>query len=71
MSPVEAAAAWNKRYPVGTAVTVRLDSGRATVARTRARAAVVSERPDAAVVWLVGLNGCHALDRVVPCEATT
>jgi hypothetical protein len=62
--PAIAVSLWHAAHPEGTPVTVTLDGGRRVATRTRSRAAVLSDR--SAVVWLAGLSGCHALDRVTP-----
>jgi hypothetical protein len=64
-----AAAVWNSAHPVGTPVTVRLDNGRTHATKTRSRAAIIGDH--SAVIWLEGMSGCYALERVTPapCEA--
>jgi hypothetical protein len=63
-------AAWNQRYPVGTEVTVKLDSGEVRDTRTRSEAQMLGAEPSknnpghTAVIWLVGISGCYLLSRV-------
>jgi hypothetical protein len=57
-------AAWNAKHPVGTKVTVRLDSGETRETATRSAAEVLSSH--SAVIWLEGITGCYLLDRVTP-----
>jgi hypothetical protein len=57
-------AAWNAKHPVGTKVTVRLDSGETRETVTRSAAEVLSGH--SAVIWLDGITGCYLLDRVTP-----
>jgi len=52
---------WNKTYPVGMPVEVTRDNGKKTLTFTRAGAGIVG---DQAVIWLEGIRGCYALDRV-------
>jgi hypothetical protein len=54
---------WNLKHPVGTAVTVRTDSGAVIATKTKSPAQILSGH--SAVIWLEGISGCHALDRVV------
>src|SRR3954468_15918988 len=54
-----AAAAWT--HPVGTAVEVLLDSGERRRTTTRSEPSVVGQT---AVIWLVRISGCYALERV-------
>jgi len=54
--------AWNARYKVGQAVTVRQDSGYERVTKTSSPASVLSGHT--AVIWLDGISGCYLLDRV-------
>lgn len=53
------ASAW--RHAAGTVVDVRLDSGKVLRTRTRSEATVVC---DTAVIWVDGISGCYALERV-------
>ena len=61
---------WNLKYPVGTEVTVELDSGEIQATRTRSAAqmlgAVASKNDPGhtAVIWLEGISGCYLLSRV-------
>lgn len=53
---------WNKCNPIGTPVKVRKDNGETVATVTRSRAEVLSGH--SAVIWLDGISGCYALDRV-------
>lgn len=55
---------FNRRYPVGTTVTLKRDTGDGQVTKTRAPAEVLSGH--SAVIWLDDVSGCYLLDRVVP-----
>jgi hypothetical protein len=55
-------AEWNAAHPIGTPVTVTVDSGRTFSTSTRSRAQVLSGHT--AVIWLAGISGCYALERV-------
>lgn len=55
---------FNARYPVGQAVTVRMDDGSGRSTNTRSPAEVLSGH--SAVVWLDGITGCYLLERVTP-----
>jgi len=55
---------WNERYPVGQAVTVRLDNGKAIPTKTTSPAELLSGH--SAVIWLEGISGCYLLSRVTP-----
>lgn len=59
--------AWNRLYPVGTAVVLTKDNGDTVETTTRAPAKMLGGHT--AVIWLDGFGGCWALDRVTP--ATT
>lgn len=54
--------AFNAKYPVGTEVAVKRDSGESQITKTRSRAEVLSGH--SAVIWLEGISGCYLLDRV-------
>jgi hypothetical protein len=56
--------AFNAKYPVGQAVTVRRDGGDGVSTFTRSKAEVLSGH--SAVIWLEGISGCYLLDRVTP-----
>jgi hypothetical protein len=56
-----AAVARGWRHPIGTHVTVRKDNGELVHARTRSMASVVG---GTAVIWVEGIAGCYALERV-------
>src|SRR5882724_10232265 len=53
---------WNAANPVGTAVVVTLNNGD-TKDTVTASAAVVAAS-GMPVIWLQGISGCYALDRV-------
>jgi hypothetical protein len=55
---------WNKRWPVGQAVTVRRDNGEGLLTRTTSEAQMLSGH--SAVIWLEGISGCYMLSRVTP-----
>lgn len=65
-------ARWNAANPVGTAVTVRMDSGELRETTTRSEAQILGAEPSkgyighTAVIWLDGISGCYLLDRVTP-----
>lgn len=54
--------AFNIEHPVGSPVTVLLDSGEFRDTTVRAPAQVLSGHTP--VVWLDGITGCYALHRV-------
>jgi hypothetical protein len=56
--------AWNAKHPVGTAVSVRRDTGEVQEAKTKSPAEMLSGHT--AVIWLEGISGCYMLDRVKP-----
>ncbi|WP_051182948.1 hypothetical protein [Desulfocurvibacter africanus] len=58
--------AWNERHPVGTAVTALRDNGGTVQTRTRSEAQLLSGHT--AVIWLEGISGCYALERVTAIE---
>jgi hypothetical protein len=62
--PETAVQKWNERHPIGTSVTVKLDSGETRATTTRSEAHVLSGHT--AVIWLEGITGCYLLDRVSP-----
>lgn len=53
---------WNAAHPVGTPVVLRTDTRGDIPTKTRSAAEVLSGH--SAVVWLDGVSGCYALDRV-------
>ena len=57
---------WNKQHPVGTAVVYKHDDGRNIVSSTRSEAELLGGHTP--VVWLTGVSGCYALDKVVAVE---
>lgn len=60
---------FNAANEVGTAVTVRLDSGEIRETVTTSEAQVLSGH--SAVIWLEGVSGCYLLERVTPAKAAT
>lgn len=64
-SPRKLAAAvdrWNKSNKIGALVSYTKDDGRFLTTRTRSDASILSGH--AAVIWLDGVSGCVALERV-------
>jgi hypothetical protein len=57
---------WNNQYPVGMKVTVRLDDGSAKDTATTSTAQVLGGH--SAVIWLEGISGCYAINRVTAVE---
>lgn len=55
---------WNMLYPEGTPVQVTKDNGDKHMGLTRSRAEILSGH--SAVIWVTGIAGCYALDRVQP-----
>ena len=61
---------WNALYPIGTAVTVKLDSGEIRATTTRSPAQMLGAEPSrndpghTAVIWVEGFEGCYHLSRV-------
>lgn len=55
---------FNLACPVGSPVSVRLDSGEVRDTVTRSNAQVLSGH--SAVIWLEGISGYYLLDRVSP-----
>lgn len=55
---------WNQHYPIGTLVLVRRDDG--SVFRTTTKGAAEMLSGHTPVIWLEGVRGCYALDRVSP-----
>lgn len=55
---------FNANHPIGQSVSVKLDNGERRVTTTRSQASVLSGHT--AVIWLDGISGCYALDRVTP-----
>ncbi|GAB63083.1 MAG: hypothetical protein DWB56_06820 [Candidatus Jettenia sp.] len=53
---------WNRNNPLGTVVDLILDNGKVKRTKTRSMAELLSGyRP---VIWLDGVTGCYALERV-------
>jgi hypothetical protein len=65
-------AQWNALFPVGTPVTVEMDSQETRITTTRSPAQMLGAEPSrndpghTAVIWLDGIEGCYALSRVRP-----
>ena len=63
---------WNELYPVGTPVTVELNSGEIRATKTRSEAQMLGAEPSrnnpghTAVIWLEGVSGCYLLSCVRP-----
>jgi hypothetical protein len=63
---------WNALYPVGTPVTVELDSGEIASTTTRSDAQMLgadlvrNDPGHTVVIWLEGFPTCYALSRVRP-----
>lgn len=58
---------WNQQHEVGIAVFYRKDNGSGVTTTTRSQASILSGHT--AVIWLDGVSGCVALDRVSPIVA--
>lgn len=59
-------ARWNERYARGQLVDVRRDRGEVLRTHTRSQAVLtVDGRP---VIWVDGIRGCYALERVTAVE---
>jgi len=67
---IEACRKWNERYPIGTPVTVELDTGEIRATKTRGPAEMLGAVPSqndpghTAVISLEGISGCYLLSRV-------
>lgn len=55
---------FNAKCPVGGHVTVELDDGRTINTTTVSTAQIMGGHT--AVIWLLGVSGCYALERVTP-----
>lgn len=55
--------AFNERNPVGSSVTVVKDLGEKVETEVKYPAQILSGHTP--VVWLKGISGCYALDRVI------
>lgn len=61
-SPLDRAEDWNRKHPIGTAVTVRKDDGTRPVTKTRSEAwALGGHTP---VILVEGIAGCYLLNRL-------
>ncbi|WP_217446575.1 hypothetical protein [Myxococcus sp. CA040A] len=56
----KAVAAW--KHPIGTPVVVKRDNGQELTTKTRSGAELLGGH--SAVIWLDGISGCYALERV-------
>ncbi len=56
--------AFNRRYQVGQQVMLRKDDQTTVNTKTRTAAKVLGGH--SAVIWVEGISGCYALDRVTP-----
>ena len=61
-TPHKAVAEWNRHNDVGELITYRRDDGSIVRTRTSTPAAVLGNHT--AVIWLQGIAGCVALERV-------
>lgn len=59
-------AAWNETHPVGCKVEVTRDRGETQQTTTRSEAQMLGGHT--AVIWLDGIAGCYALERVKAIE---
>jgi hypothetical protein len=57
---------WNRTYPVGTKVALRLDGGATKITRTRYPAQVANSGH--AVCFFEGVTGYYLLDRAIPID---
>jgi hypothetical protein len=64
MTPQEQVDVFNSKHGVGQRVMVTKDDGTKTTTFTRSKAQVLSNHT--AVIWLEGIVGCYALERVTP-----
>lgn len=55
---------WNEKYPVGTPVTLKRDSGEVLNTKTRSTAYV--SNAGYPVIFLEGVTGYYLMDRVTP-----
>jgi hypothetical protein len=58
--------AWNSKHPVGCKVEVTRDRGETMKTATRSEAQMLGGHT--AVIWLEGIAGCYALERVKAIE---
>jgi hypothetical protein len=69
---LRAVAQWNALVPIGSSVTVEINSGEIRFTTTRSNAQMLGAEPSrndpghTAVIWLEGFEGCYALSRVRP-----
>jgi hypothetical protein len=67
---IEACRKWNELHPIGTPVTVELDTGEIRATKTRGPAEMLGAEParnnpgHTAVISLEGISGCYLLSRV-------
>jgi len=61
---------WNESHPIGTEVSVEMDSGELRETKTRSAAQMLGAEPSrgdlghTAVIFLEGISGCYLLSRV-------
>lgn len=65
--PAIAVDGWNQQHEIGAPVVYRNDSHELLFTTTRSRADILGGHT--AVIWLVGVAGCVALDRVTAIPA--
>jgi hypothetical protein len=64
MTQLQQVKKFNRTYSLDTPVRVHLDDGRTVDTKLRAPAQLLGGHT--AVVWLEGISGCYALNRVQP-----
>ena len=57
---------WNRKFIPGQKVKVKLDSGTEKVTTTKTNAELLGGHTPA--IFLEGISGCYALDRVTPIQ---
>ena len=69
---LRAVAQWNALVPIGSPVSVEMDSGEIRATTTRSNAQMLGAEPSrgcpghTAVIFLEGITGCYNLSRVRP-----
>lgn len=69
-SQLRAVEEWNEHHPIGTEVSVEMDSGEIRATKTRSEAQMLGAEPSrndsghTAVIFLEGISGCYLLSRV-------
>jgi len=67
---VRAVEKWNEGHPIGTEVSVEMDTGELRATKTRSKAQMLGVEPSrndpghTAVIFLEGISGCYLLSRV-------